>query len=378
MPFAPLLALLLAGLVCLSCGSSRCDAHQAGDGFVLLTFTNGLIAGRVELALRELDTAIGLDEDGDGVVSHAELKQHRGDLVAYVQTNVLLRIDDLPTPIRPHDLRVEERLSSAFLVWRFDIPTPTPPRTLDLTYHCVFEVDPLHRGYLKLERGGKVSTGMFNPETPSQHFDFTGPPGAQARLRTFVRDGIWHIWTGYDHILFLLALLLPAVSLRSNGAWIPAPRLAPALWKVLQTVTAFTLAHSVTLSLAALGIVRTSPRVVEPLIALSVGVSALNNLRPFFLDRSWMVAFGFGLIHGFGFASALQEMDLAGASLAWPLVGFNLGVEAGQAVVVLLFVPAAFWLRDTRVYQLGAMRFGSGAILLIAAFWFVQRLLSPV
>ena len=153
---------------------------------------------------------------------------------------------------------------------------------------------------------------------------------------------------------------------------------SPALWKVLQTVTAFTLAHSVTLSLAALGIVRTSPRVVEPLIALSVGVAALNNLRPFFLDRSWMVAFGFGLIHGFGFASALQEMDLAGASLAWPLVGFNLGVEAGQAVVVLLFVPAAFWLRDTRVYQLGAMRFGSGAILLIAAFWFVQRLLSPV
>ena len=149
--------------------------------------------------------------------------------------------------------------------------------------------------------------------------------------------------------------------------------LRPALWSVFKTVTAFTFAHSITLTLAAFGWIHLSSRFVEPVIAASVALAAANNLRPVFHERGWMVAFGFGLIHGFGFAGVLSELDLSGSSLAWPLLGFNLGVELGQAAIVLVFVPLAFALRQTAFYRWTALRLGSAAIVVLASLWFVQR-----
>jgi hypothetical protein len=368
-------------LLALICGSATLRAHQSGDGYLLIVLTNGALHGQIELGLRELDTALGLDDDGNGVISRAELKEHRGELVAYVRTNVSLQLDGGSIAIAPHDMRVEERLGVPFLVWRFQSPFTRLPGTLDADYHCLFEVDALHRAFAKVEWDGRVGTGMFSPAVTRQHWDLSpagsGPSVGQTGLRTFIRDGVWHIWTGYDHMLFLLALLLPAVVERSGGRWVAVPRLRPALWRVLQTVTAFTVAHSLTLSLAALGVIHASPRIVELLIALSVGIAALNNLKPVLHERGWIVAFAFGLIHGFGFAGALQEMNLAGQSLAWPLLGFNLGVELGQAAIVVPFVPLAFRLRHTRAYRIGALQLGSGLILLLASAWFVERLSTP-
>src|SRR5262249_11120779 len=141
-------------------------------------------------------------------------------------------------------------------------------------------------------------------------FTLTEPASRAAQAWTYLRDGAGHICKGPDHVLFLLALLLPAVLRREDGAWKGASAFRPAALNIVKIVTAFTIAHSVTLSLAVLGIVTAPARVVEPLIAASVIAAAVNNVRPWFGDRGWMVAFGFGLVHGLGLASGLIEFGL--------------------------------------------------------------------
>ena len=138
-------------------------------------------------------------------------------------------------------------------------------------------------------------------------------------------------------------------------------------------VTAFTVAHSITLSLAALGVLSLPSRLVASTIAASVVLAALNNLRPLVLGRRWLVAFCFGLIHGFGFASVLADLGLPQDALLLALVGFNLGVEVGQLCIVIAFLPLAFLARGSLLYRRGVMIGGSALITLIAAVWFIER-----
>ena len=173
--------------------------------------------------------------------------------------------------------------------------------------------------------------------------------------------------------MFLLSLLLPAVLVRRAGQWDPAPTLRGSFVEVLKVVTAFTLAHSITLSLAALQIISLPSRVVESVIAASVVLAALNNLRGTIDKRRWVMAFAFGLIHGFGFASVLADLGLPQGALVLALVGFNAGVEVGQLCIVAVFLPVAFWLRATRFYRVGVLTGGSIVVALLASWWFVQR-----
>ena len=176
----------------------------------------------------------------------------------------------------------------------------------------------------------------------------------------FVKLGIEHILTGYDHLLFLVALLSTA-----RG-----------VWSVVRIVTAFTLAHSVTLSIAALGIVTVPDRIIEPLIAATIVWIALENLFVAEPDRRrWMWSFGFGLLHGFGFASALGELGLKGAALVRGLVGFNVGVEVEQLIFVAEFLPALMWLTRGRGARL-TPRIASLAVAVIGTYWLVERIFA--
>ena len=184
----------------------------------------------------------------------------------------------------------------------------------------------------------------------------------------FGREGVLHIFGGIDHVLFLLSLLL------LGGTW----------KQLLKIVTAFTLAHSITLSLAATGLFALPPRLVEPVIALSIVVVALTNFRiPPAEDKAQRrdlrpyLAFGFGLIHGFGFAGALSEIGLPHEFLGWALLSFNAGVEAGQAALVLLFAPVlAILAKRWPKSQFPLVRYGSATVALVGAFWFIQRVSS--
>jgi hypothetical protein len=176
--------------------------------------------------------------------------------------------------------------------------------------------------------------------------------------------------------LFLISLLLPAVLVRRDGHWIPVGTLRSALLGVIAVVTAFTVSHSITLTLAALGVVGLPSRLVESGIALSVLLAALNNVWPQVTRRAWILAFAFGLVHGFGFASVLGDLGLPRDALAISLAGFNIGVEIGQLSVVLVVVPLIFVLRERRLYRPAILVGGSAAIAVVAAGWFVQRALG--
>ncbi len=189
----------------------------------------------------------------------------------------------------------------------------------------------------------------------------------------FLIEGARHILTGYDHILFLICLLLPAVLRRTPQGWQPVDKASQAILPILGVVSSFTVAHSITLGLAALKIVSLPSWFIDPAIAATIVLAALDNIAPIFPVRRIVVAFCFGLIHGFGFAAVLSELNLPTADFAWALLQFNVGLEIGQLVIVVIVTAVLFGLRDWPRYRLLVVRAGSFAAMVFAALWFVER-----
>lgn len=347
-------------------------AHKPSDSYLALTVDAAKVDGQWDIALRDLDYAIGLDANGDGDITWGELKARHPDIAAYALARLAVRADDTPCPARVVGHLVDDHSDGAYAVLRFVATCPGPVTNLDVEYSLLFDVDPQHRGLLRLAHAGTTRTAIFSPERSRQTFDLTAP----SRWRQFVqfgREGVWHIWIGFDHILFLLSLLLPAVLTRQDDRWEAVEAFAPAFWDVFKIVTAFTVAHSITLSLASLGVVSLPSRWTESAIALSVVLAALNNLFPVVRGKRWLLAFAFGLVHGFGFASVLADLGLPQGALLLALVAFNLGVEAGQLAIVTAFLPVAFALRDTAFYRRAILVGGSALIVLVASVWLVER-----
>jgi len=264
---------------------------------------------------------------------------------------------------------------------------PAPPR---ISYALFAEVDPTHRGIAKVQRPGQdivlsVLTPGSTPSAGAQRESGAASDAASAarpgergaepeRGRwQFLAEGVRHILTGYDHVLFLLCLLLPSVLRRTPAGWQPVERLAQAVWPVAGIVTAFTVAHSITLALAALKLVSLSPAFIEPAIAVTIILAALDNVLPIFPVRRVVVAFFFGLIHGFGFASVLAELNLPRADFAWALLQFNLGIEAGQLAIVLVATTVLFTLRRWPGYARVVIGGGPAVAIAIGALWFIER-----
>ncbi len=187
---------------------------------------------------------------------------------------------------------------------------------------------------------------------------------------------MWHIWIGFDHVLFLLTLLAGSVLWRDGRRWRTVDTFRGALLEVAGIVTAFTVAHSVTLAVAVLAWIVLPSRWVEATIAGTVVLAAVHNLRPVIPGRRWMIALVLGLIHGFGFAGVLADLGLPTGALAVALAGFNLGVETGQLAIVALFLPGAFLLRESWFYRRVVYTLGSIAVAAIAAVWLVERSLD--
>jgi hypothetical protein len=329
------------------------------------------MAGEWHLALRDLDYAIGLDSNDDGAITWKELRCQEAAVKAYAFSRLEIRIDGAPGRIQAGDLLVDNHSDGAYAVLRFGVEGSRSPRLLEVHYAALFDVDPLHRGLLRLDNDGTTRLAVFSPASTIQRFDLYGNP---AHPRTpFIQEGVWHIWTGYDHVLFLIALLLPGVLQRRQAGWQGQAGVRPIMREVLKTVSAFTLAHSITLSLAAFELVRLPPRLVESAIAASVVLAAMNNLVPLFPDRGWVMAFSFGLVHGFGFASALTDLGLRRGILVPALFGFNFGVEIGQLAIVSALLPLALALRHRPFYRHCLLPAGSGAIALVALLWLTER-----
>ena len=367
-------ALLAITLLAISCIAW---AHKPSDSYLTLHIrsNNTLIQGQWDIALRDLELPLSLDSNNDGAITWGELRAHEAEVFAYALQHLSLKSEaQVCTPV-PATLLADDHSDGGYAVLQFTARCPTTPKRFEVGYNLLFDIDPSHRGLLRLDVDGMSHSAVLSPDQSIQVFDLAH----SSRLATFlqfVRDGVHHIWVGYDHLLFLISLLLPAVLIRRNGRWIPVGTLRSALLSVLAVVTAFTISHSITLTLAALGVVGLPSRLVESGIALSVLLAALNNIWPLVTRRVWLLAFGFGLVHGFGFASVLADLGLPREALALSLAGFNIGVELGQLAVVLLVVPLIFLLREQRFYRPVVLVASSSAISMIAMLWLVSRVLG--
>ncbi len=361
------LLLLLASLAA--------EAHKPSDSYLRLKIDGAEVSGQWDIALRDLEQAIGLDANGDGEITWGELRARQADIAAYALARLSFAGDGKGCPLRLTGHQVDHHSDGAYAVLRFAADCAAAPAAIEIAYSLFFDFDAQHKGLLNLEYQGRIQSLVFTPERAKQHF-VLGELSAFRQFLSYGREGVWHIWIGYDHILFLLSLLLPAVLLRERRHWLPVARFPDAFWDVFKIVTSFTVAHSITLSLAALGVIALPSRLVESAIAASVVLAALNNLLPVVGGRRWVVAFAFGLIHGFGFASVLAELGLPRDALVLALVGFNLGVEGGQLSIVAAFLPLAYFLRHSWFYRRVVLLGGSIAIVAVALIWLLERALN--
>jgi hydrogenase/urease accessory protein HupE len=236
------------------------------------------------------------------------------------------------------------------------IQCPAPPARLVIRDDWFDLFGEHYRTIARIEAPGGAREAVFLPDARETTIELGR--GTSGHNTGFFRLGVEHILTGYDHLLFLVALLLRGGRLVS----------------LLKIITAFTVAHSITLALATLGVVTIPDQIVEPVIAASIVWVALENVllrnAP---SQRWLVSFLFGLVHGFGFASAIEPLALPRGRLALALLGFNLGVEAGQALVVALLLPLLLWMRGS-VWEPRVVRAASLAVAAVGSAWFIERL----
>jgi hypothetical protein len=358
---------LLMAMAALGLVAPAVHAHKASDAYLFAEPAREGTRLRWDIALRDLDAALPIDADGDRQLTWGEVRAAWPAIDALALDSLAVR--DCRFSIDSHAL--EQRQDGAYAVLLMSMPCRIDAAT-PVRYTLFSAVDPTHRGILRVRQAaGGDAVRVLDPMVPESLDATTAAPTPSAA--SFLREGVHHIVTGYDHLLFLLCLLLPAVLRREDGRWHAVTGWRAALWPVAKTVTLFTLAHSVTLALATLGWVRLSPSFVEPAIAVTIMLAAVDNIRPLIRRGRGLVTFVFGLVHGFGFAGVLGELQLPPAAFGWALLQFNLGLELGQLAMVLLVVPVLYLLRQRPLYVPGVMVTGSLAAITLAGVWLLER-----
>jgi len=322
-------------------------------------------------ARKDIAFLVAMDKNYDGSISEDEFQAVHPEIQSLLVTAVDVR--SATGRLQPTSIRIVPVQGDAVNV-DYDYEF-TSTSEIKIHIPLLTKLARGHRQHLTVRdvNGTLLAQHILDARSPAITLKGSTQAGL-AVLRQYFVEGVWHIWIGFDHILFLLTLLLPAVLIYKQSRWYSRDTLRPAMTDILKTVTAFTIAHSITLALAVMDIVNMPGRLVESAIALSVLVAAVNNLRPFFPASRWVLAFVFGLVHGFGFASVLAELGLPGNALMVSLLGFNLGVEAGQLAIVALIFPVSALIRHTVLYRSWVVSGGSVAAILIAMVWMVERI----
>jgi HupE / UreJ protein len=366
---------LVLGLLGIGLGSSA-FAHAASTAYLDLgTPRSDAIPVQWVVPLRDLDAVLDLDADHDGRLTWAEVDARHTALATLARESLRFSGTAGDCTLVLGAPRYTPLESGGHAALDGQAVCPSGARGLRLDYRFLDGIDATHRVLLSTP-----ATSTPRPVAPGERVVI--PLGGSAQqssshgFRALLLHGITHIWGGADHLLFLVALLLPAVVARDGVHWIARARLRPALCEVLWIATAFTLAHSITLGLASFHVVSIPPRVIEPAIAFTVLAAALNNLKPVVTRRLAAVAFCFGLVHGFGFAEVLAPLHLPARQLAIALFGFNLGVELGQLALIACAFTLLASARHWRGYARWILGSGSTALAVTASIWIVERVFN--
>ncbi len=354
-------------------------AHKPSDSYLNIAVERGELSGRWDIALRDLEVVIGLDQNHDGALSWGEVISKKSEIFDFALAHLSVSNSNERAALVPQELLLDKHSDGAYAVLSFSAVN-IKSESLAVSYELLFDVDPSHRGIATITRDGRSFSTVFSPDDGTATFNSAAgesEPILQSII-PFIKSGVWHILIGYDHVLFLVTLLLPAtlVWLGPKQGWQPAPDLRESLFDVIKVVTSFTIAHSITLALTVIGTIDFPSRVVESVIAFSVALAAVNNIYPIIAKSRWGIAFVFGLIHGCGFASVLVDAGLPAGNFLSALFGFNLGVELGQLAIVAAVLPALFLSRYSTAYRGVGLRTGSAMATVIALIWMVERLLD--
>lgn len=356
-------------------------AHDAGESYVFVKVYDHSLDGRFEISFQDLNKAMGYDNP-DSMINKNNLDQHLEDIYAFYRQRVQFSNDGTPYTFAFSGYDIMEIRVSDYVMLPFNILENVPkiPEKFKVDYNVLFDIVPEHKAFLVIEHHWKnqvynneaVATLVFTDNKRSDILDL-GNPSLFKGFMGVLNLGMTHIWEGIDHVLFIIALILPAVMYREEKQWLPVNEFKPAFIYLVKVISFFTIAHSITISLAATGIVDLPGSVVEPLIAASIIVAAIDIIYPIFKGRIGWVVFGFGLFHGFGFAGLLTSRGVLGEHLMVSLLGFNLGVEIGQLVIILVAFPIIYLVRKYAFYPNLVMRVGAAALIFVAAIWFVER-----
>lgn len=354
--------------------TNQAAAHQLSTAYANVQINSqGLVTGELQVRLYDLERALLVDVDGDGQLRWQEL-QNRADAVKKYLTNHLQLTRGSECPVVLGDnWQIDAHFNEAYVV----IPLRAQcSLTGDIAVHysAIFKDDADHKLLLTLSStSNNKSSSIRVLDDTQRQINWQAEQGSKlATLGEFIYQGVLHIWIGLDHILFLLLLLVACVVERRNHRWQAVSNNRQIIINACWIVTAFTLAHSITLTLTALHIIQLPSRWVELGIAVSVLLVALNNIFPLLLRLGWLT-FGFGLLHGMGFAGVLGELGLPADQQLLAVLAFNLGVELGQMTIVLLLLPVLMLLRHYFWYARYALGGTSAVIALVAVQWILQR-----
>ena len=373
--------LLLLSLTLMLLGAHIAGAHATGENYTYINIRPESIDGQFEFHERDLKAAFGIELGADASM---EARPAWADEVeSYIRENFSIGADGREFPITFTGVETLSLPMGRFAKFNFVLETGPVPDLLDIRNEMLYEVGRFHRGLLMVVENekagiyhGEEATAMvFGPSTTEQQLDLLNVPQALG-AKKMIPQGILHIWIGLDHILFLLSLLLPAVLIWHKGQQVPAEKFSSVFWRVLKIVTLFTIAHSITLALAELDFIALSSRLVESIIALSIVLVAVNNIFWRAETATAVMIFVLGLFHGMGFASVMGELPFRMQDALKCVIGFNIGVELGQLMLVALIFPVLYLLRQNRMYKYVILNGGSAVLALIASFWFAQRALG--
>lgn len=355
LPICTILFALLGGLV------HAASAHDPGLSIAGLSLADHEIAVHLTFARREIESLVRMDTDATDSVSATELVAVRPRLRMLGRDAVALSVDGQPLVAQVATVELDK---SDALHMRLNFPRP-PGARLRVSMPIIAQLARGHRQYIAVQdaKGNPIATHILD----AAHAGFalalshtvTAAPESPA-WRHFLRLGVEHIVAGYDHLLFLFGLLVVSSSFASA-------------WRI---ITSFTVAHSITLALATLNVVQLPPRLVEPLIAASIVYVGLENLWHRHFHRRWLLTFGFGLVHGLGFASVLRELSLGTkveGEVVMPLLAFNVGVELGQVAIALVVLPFIWYVQRLPHFSPRFATICSALVVLAGAYWLVER-----
>lgn len=335
------------------------SAHETTRSYVTVTRDGAAVTAQARIAFRDIEVAVWIDEDLDGILTWGETRRRIDALSAYVLGALALEAGGLCDMARTA-AGASSEAGVDYLDLSFAGRCPDAAVPLTATSTLFAEIDPHHRVFLTATTGGVTKAAVLSKAGNSAVL--SGDTATPGGFGSYFTEGMRHFLGGADHLVFLLLLILPAIA---TGAG-----LRRSVMGVVAAVTGFTLAHALTLTAATTALLRPPTAVIEILIALSIIATGFDNLRPFIpVPRAAVAAF-FGLIHGFGFATALGALQMGSAGFVTALIGFNLGIEFAQIGVVLVALPALFMLGHGKVL----MQAGSLAAVGLGVYWTWIRL----